>query len=576
MRTIALLLVLVASFVVSPSSALTVNRLNGGASLIYVDFSLTAGPVPLELLRTYNSITAANENTGWSGAFGWGWTAPFETSLTTTPDRTVMLRDGSTGNTVIFRPEKDDPKAKAAFYENLKKAYFEAKANRKYFPAELAKEKLPENVMSRLKTDPLYRAEMAERYGIKGVPTAGLLISSDYGYQTIQFKNNQWVRERDGITQVFDQDGRLIRQQDKNGTAFNFKYSPTQKAQLAEISDQNRMMSLKFTWKGEKVTEIVDNRNQTARYSYDGIGNLSGVVDSNNQAFIYKYESKKFPHLLTKIEYVNESKAGNVVFREIGYEDTGLVSYHRDKDGSELFFTYGKGQSDPENNFWTKSVRKAAGKTEEQYDEYFIKSRADGSKYLHKQESRAAGVTTVTVFTACCAKPQQIVRNGETTNYKYYDNGLLQEKVGPNEELKIDYDPRWKKVSRVVQNGVISTYEYDSRGNLVKAANSKNEKVQLKYDKAGRILEMTDPEGKQITFQYNSLGRPTQIAEKGVGTVRIDYDGEGRIKRTESIVSKSSGRKPSEAQSQEVIRRVMRGFQNLLEILRPAGTTFSS
>ena len=575
MRTSFLLLFLAVVCFSPGASALTVNRLNGGASLIYVDFSLTAGPVPLELLRSYNTITAANENTGWSGAFGWGWTAPFETTLTTTPDRTVLLRDGGTGNTVAFRPEKEDPKAKALFYENLKRAYFEAKDGRKLSPGELAKAKLPENVLSKLKTDPLYRTEMGDRYGIKGAPTEGILISSEYGYQTIQFKNNQWVREKDGITQNFDQEGRLIRQQDKNGAIFNFKYSPVQKNQLVEISDQNRMMALKFTWKGEKVTEIVDNRNQVAKYSYDGLGNLTEVVDSNSQSFVYKYENKKFPHLLSKIEYVTESSAKARVFREIGYDDTGLVTYHRDKDGSETLFTYGKGQSDPENNFWTKSVHKAKGVTEEQYDEYFIKARADGSKYLYKQETRANGVTSVTVFTACCGKPQQIVRNGETTNFKYYENGLLEEKVGPKEELKIEYDPRWKKASKVSQNGVTSTYEYDNRGNLTKAANSKNEKVALKYDKSGRILEMTDPEGKQISFQYNPNGRPTLISEKGVGAVKIEYDGEGRIKRTESVGSKA-GRRPSEAQSQEVIRRVMRGFQNLLEILRPAGTSFTS
>jgi len=574
MRILAIISLWVAVSFSPNASALTVNRLNGGMSLIYVDFSLTAGPVPLELLRSYNSITAANENSGWSGAFGWGWTAPFETTLTTTPDRTVLLRDGGTGNTVVFRPEKDDPKAKALFYDSLKKAYFEAKNNRKMTTGELNKEKLPENVLSRLKTDPLYRTEMADRYGIKGVPTGGLLISSEYGYQTIQFKNNQWVREKDGITQFFDQEGRLAKQQDKNGTVFDFKYSASQKSQLAEISDQNRTMSLKFTWKGEKVTEVVDNRSQTAKYNYDGLGNLVSVVDSNNQSFGYKYESKRFPHLLTKIEYLSESNAKARVFREIGYDEAGLVTYHRDKDGTENLYAYGKGQADPENNFWTKSVKKANGNSEEQYDEYFIKARPDGTKFLYKQEAKVNGITMTTVFTACCGKPQQIVRNGEVTNFKYYENGLLQEKIGPKEELKIEYDPKWKKVSKVMQNGVTSTYEYDSRGNLVKAANSKNEKVALKYDKLGRILEMTDPESRQITFQYNPNGRPILISEKGVGAVRIEYDGDGRIKKTESLASKNQ-RRPSEAQSQEVIRRVMRGFQNLLEILRPAGASFT-
>src|SRR5688500_4531499 len=303
LRQTARAFVLFFLFLCPALEALTVNRLNGGATIIYVDFSIVGGPVPLELVRTYNSITAVSESNGWSGAFGWGWTSPFETTLTTTPERHVILRDGTSGNTFLFKPEKEDPKAKTLFFENVKRAYFERKYERKLSPTELAKENLPESILSRLKTDPQFRAEMGDRYDVKGAPSAGLLISSEYGYQTMQFKDNRWLRERDGVTQVFDNEGRLVKQIDKNGTQFDFKYGTGAKGQLAEISDQNRTMTLKFTWRGDRVTEVSDNRSQKARYTYDGLGNLASAIDSNGQSYVYKYESKKFPHLLTRIEY---------------------------------------------------------------------------------------------------------------------------------------------------------------------------------------------------------------------------------------------------------------------------------
>lgn len=545
---------------------------------MYVDFSiLGTSSVPLELVRSYNSITAASEPTGWLGAFGWGWTTPFETTLTTTPERNVILRDGGSGNTILFKPEKEDPKATAEFFENLKFAYFERKNGRTYTNAELAKEKFPDTMLSQLKNDPIYRAEIAEKYGVKSVPSGDIMISSEYGYQTMQFKNNQWIREKDGITQVFDAQGRLTRQKDKNGSVFEFKYSPSQNGQLIEISDPNRSVSLKFTWTGDRVTEVRDNRNQVARYQYDGFNNLIASTDSSNTTYLYKYENKKFPHLLTKIHYQNESGPKAQIYREVGYDDSGLVNYHRDKDGSTITFIYGKNQSDPENNFWTKSVVKRATQTEEQYDEFFIKARPDGSKYLYKNENRANGNTTITVYTACCGKPQQIVKNGETTQFKYYPNGLLQERVSPTEDSKFEYESRWKKISKVKQNGVFSNYEYDSRGNLVRATNSKNEKLSLKYDKSGRILEMLDKEGKHISFQYNKFGKPTLVTEKGVGTIKIDYDQNGKITKTSTLAIKNTGmRTPSDAQSQEVIRRVMKGFQNLLDIIRPAGSVMAN
>lgn len=80
------------------SQAVVVNRVNGGMNAIYIDFSIQGMIIPLEVVRTYNSITALNEVTGWPGSFGWGWTSPFESALITTAERNVILRDGGTGN----------------------------------------------------------------------------------------------------------------------------------------------------------------------------------------------------------------------------------------------------------------------------------------------------------------------------------------------------------------------------------------------------------------------------------------------------------------------------------------------
>jgi YD repeat-containing protein len=564
---------LILAGIAPPAFGLTVNRLNGGANILYIDFSIAGSVSPLELIRSYNSITALSESNGWSGAFGWGWTTAFETTLTTTPERNVLLRDGSTGNTILFKSEREDPKVKETYFENIKRAYFEKRLGRKVEDSELEKNEIPEKILTRLKSDPQYRAELAIKYGIKSaLPKGETLISSEYGYQTLLFKENHWVRDKDGVTQIFDGDGRLTRQIDKNGIIFDYKYSKVQKLQLVEIKSGDGASDIKFMWRQDRVVEAIDSKNHRARYTYDGLGNLTQVSDSTNQNYIYRYENKKFNHLLTKIEYPNEGGGKEKIFRELRYDDNGLVVYHREKDNSETTYQYGKKPNDPENDFWTKSTRKTAVNSVEEYDEYFIKSRTDGTKYLYKQDTQMAGVTTITLFTACCGKPSQITKNGEVTNYKYYESGLLSERVGPKEDVKLEYDPKWKKVTKVNQNGFISTYAYDNRGNLVKASNTRNQRVSLKYDRFGRIFEMTDPENRQITFKYGDQGKPTVIAEKGVGTIRIDYDNDGRIARTETMNNKESGgRRPSEAKSQEVIRRVMKGFQQLLDIIRPAG-----
>ncbi len=565
----ALLLALAAIFCTS-GNALTVNRLNGSASVVYIDFSLQGPVLPLELARTYNSITATSEQKGWLGAFGWGWTAPFETTLTTTPDRNVLLRDGANGNTVLFRPENEDPKVMTQFLERMKKAYYEREKARTLSKEELARLTLPERIVGQMKRDPDFRSEMAAKYGIESeIPTGQMLISSEFGYQTVYQKNKQWFRQRDGMTQVFDNEGRMVKQIDKNGFFFTFTYSGAQKYQLDQVTDANKSMSLRFKWRNDRVVEIMDNKGNRASYNYDATGNLILASDANRQTYKYVYDNKKFPHLLTRIEYTNESKPGSPVFREIRYDDNALVVYHREKDGAETSFNYGKIARDPENNFWTKSVRSFAGNKEESYDEFLIKARPDGTKFLHRQETKQGGASTVTVFTPCCGKPLEVTKNGVTTSYKYYANGLLKERIGPKEDVKVEYDPKWKKVSRVSQNGVISDYSYDDRGNLVKASNSRQEKVALKYDKLGRILEMVDATGKPITFKYGDLGKPVLIAQAGVGAIKIAYDAQGRIRNAETVNDSKFAR--SKEDPKDVVRRVMHGFQTLLDIIRPAG-----
>jgi YD repeat-containing protein len=557
------------------SEALTVNRINGSASVIYVDFSIPGKVIPLELVRTYNSITALSESTGWSGAFGWGWTSPFETTLTVTPERQVMLRDGQTGNTINFKPQKEDPKVRAQFFESVRAAYFERKLGRKPTKEEYARLQLPENVAARLKSEPAFRAEMADKLGIQlPIPQGELLVSNEYGYQTLQFKANQWTRQKDGITQQFDKDGRLVRQTDRNGVSLLYRYAAGGKGELAEIADTESFMSLKLTWRQGRVVEVVDNKGRRARYSYDGSGNLTQVIDSNGQTYGYRYENRKFPHALTHIDYLSEASTSGTPTRLISYDEAGLVVLHRDKDGTETNYIYGRSTSDPQNQFTTKMIRKSRTGVEEQFDEYQLKDRGDGSKYLYRQLSRQGNETTITIFSACCAKPLQSTKNGQTTKFAYYEDGLLKEKVGPSERVSLEYDPRWKKVTKVNQNGFTSRYEYDAQGNLVRASNSRSDRVALKYDKFGRILEMSDSEGRKLVFRYGESGRPVVIEEPGIGKIQLEYDPGGRIKKATTLAAnEGQGRRPSEAKSQEVVKRVLRGFQLLMDVLRPAGVS---
>lgn len=577
MRSIIKFIGLSLSFLTLSSFGLTINRVNGSLNISYVDFSVPGYAVPLELVRSYNSITALNETSGWSGSFGWGWTSPIETTLTVTPEKKVILRDGGTGNNIIFSSSHSDEKAVEIFTGKVKKAFFEQQKRRKLSESELSQLELPSSMSSKLKTDKQFRSEMASRFNISTDPGSELLISSDYGYQSIQFRKNQWIREKDGIVQVFDKDGRLIQQIDKNGFYFDYIYSAENKFQVSEIHDQDKVTSLKIDWKGDRISSATDNRGRKSVYQYDGLGNLTQVTDSNQQTYVFKYENKKFPHLLTQIDYLTESKGRNLITRMFRYDESGLLTYHRDKEGLETLYSYGRNSNDPEFNFWTKTIYKtSSNQQQEMYEEFLLKNRSDGSKYLYKQEVKEAGTSSTTLFSSCCGKPLQITKNGEVTNFKYTPNGLLKEKTGPRESIQLEYEAKWNKVSKVNQNGIISNYEYDSKGNLIKAVNSKNEQVALSYDKYGRIVELSDQNKKKINFKYGPLGKPVLIADRQLGSVKISYDPDGRILKTETELRVARSRRPTEEESKEALRKILNGFQNLLDIIRPAGIGLSA
>jgi len=549
-----------------------VNRINGGMNAVYVDFSLPGLSVPLEVIRAYNSITAINEATAWPGSFGWGWTSPFETTLTITAERNAILRDGGTGNTLYFKPEKEDPATREQFIKAVTRAYYESKSGRALSEDELKTLKLPEKMAKQIQSSVQFRAEIASNYQIQvTIPKGELLVSNEYGYQTLTFKNNQWIREKEGLLQIFDKEGRIIKHVDKNNTSFTFVYSSGPKSQLIEVHDQDKASSIKLSWRQDRIVQIVDNKGSKGKYAYDNSGNLISVTDSTGQVFNYKYENKKFPHLITQIVYVSESSSNQTVTRNFRYDENGLVIYQKEKEGVEISYAYGRNATDPENNFSTKVTFKNKGVTLEEMDEFFIKNRSDGSKYLYKHDSKGPTGNLITTFTPCCGKPSQIVRNGETTNFKYDAEGFLTEKVGPFQNLKIEYNPKWKKISKIVQNGLTSSFEYDSRGNLVRATNSRKEQVSLKYDRYGKITEMVDGNSNLLSFKYGPIGKPTFISQKGIGTVLIEYDKDGKIIKTETLGPEKTMRRPTQNSSQEIARKVMKNFQNLLNVLRPAG-----
>lgn len=74
---------------------------------------------------------------------------------------------------------------------------------------------------------------------------------------------------------------------------------------------------------------------------------------------------------------------------------------------------------------------------------------------------------------------------------------------------------------------------------------------------------MMDQAKKQINFKYNENSKPVEITDPKMGSISVAYTNSGEVKKVDS----TGGRK--------IALAVTSAFQNLLEIIRPAGVTLS-
>ena len=519
--------------------AMTVNRVNGGFNILYLDSTTPTSQGDINLYRAYNSLTALSEKYGTQGAFGFGFTSALETQLTITQQGELLLRDGSSGNTLAFQAQPSRGNKRRVVY-----------------------------------------------------------VSSELGFQTIVRDGNLWVRTlHDGGEEVFDNQGRLITQ--RNGVSeLHYEYYPLHPLQLRRITTRDQSSWLTLVWKKGHVESAIDSTGKSASYQYDDKGNCVQVVNTSGETFRYLYEIEKFPHLITQIEYFafNLSDLAHAhqpipapqATRILHYNDEGLVTFHRDVDGTESKFNYGKDRSDPRHRFWTKVEKiSTQGERTEEKDTFVLRERTQGSgHYLYKQSVSKGGHHWDIVYTECCGSPLQVTFDNELTTFRYNGEGQLTEKTSPKEHVVLKYESQWHKIKSVAINGVVFTYAYDSRGNLASATSTKNQKVKLAYDKHNRIIVLQDLGKHKATyrFSYRPDGKPATVSEEGVGKVKLVYTEAGDFKeavlespkRGVTAEPNARSRAPYDAQAvRKLVPHILDGFPKVMEALRPIGINFA-
>lgn len=551
----AIVPVFMVGVVAASSAAANVSLKNGNFFIGYTDCSFNGGMEP-KIERVYNSKSSHD------GIFGFGWGSDYEVHLKISADGSVVVHENGGGAQNRFTP----PTINTA---EIDKAVLDIMAAKQKTNAGISGSQASAE-KERLRNDARYRNDEWEKLYDKGLVQArkvadgAVLKSNKFSFQTISKTAKGYERRFDnGQVQTFDNQGKLARMADKNGNFLTLEYDKA--GHLAALQD-NLHRRIGFAFNAAGKVEKVSCDNKVSTYKYAG-NELVYSKDAEGNVYEYKY-SANGRHNLVEVKYTDKTTL-QVGYNEVNKNET--VKWVKDRDGSLMEYGY-TGEGPGGASYSTTVVTKGAdGKeiSKSKY-EYTEKAKLDGERYTYKLETDIDGDKVATIYNECCGLPLEIVRNGDKTTFEYDAKGHVTKKITPTEVTQLEYDAKSSKVSKVVKfpkgskaKPTWAQYTYDDRANLVYAKNSEGKGVKIVYDHQGRIKALVDQDKRQLQFTYNEASRPVEIADPAVGKIQVQYTNSGDIKKVDS----SGGRK--------IALQVTSAFQNLLDIIRPAGVTLS-
>jgi YD repeat-containing protein len=535
-----------------------VSLKNGNFFMSYTDVAYPGGFEP-RLERVYNSKSA------YKGMFGMGWGCEFEPYLTVFASGAIVVKEFGGGAANAFVPVEASPEE----FENEVDAIVQAAVKAGNVKSGAG----ADAYRARLRTDAYLRNQEWETYhklqlvASRQLPLGTVVWSNKFSHQYIKRARDGYVRVfSNGRVEYFDDAGKLKRVVDKNANYIDFSYDD--EGRLRSVVDNlGRSIGLSYNSQGF-VSRLEADRARVATYEYDNRDNLIHSVDVDGNDYRYEYDAR---HNMTRISYTDGTSMEMAYWALDRKEHIKRV---KDRDGTVTTYDYTVDPNDDGHLTVTSDVAGADGTSifKSKY-EYFAKRDARGVEWTQRMISTLDGEVTETVYTEGSGLPLSITRGAEVTKFEYDAKGNVTRKETPTEITELRYDPQVEKVSYVArsyksepQSAIWSKFAYDPQGNLLFAENSDNRSVRLEYDEHGRISSMVDQEKRRIEFSYNINSKPIEIRQvvgDKVGRIVITYTPDGEIEKVDSPEGRS------------IALEVTTAFQNLLEIIRPAGVSLT-
>ena len=271
----------------------------------------------------------------------------------------------------------------------------------------------------------------------------------------------------DGTIKNYDEPGLLTSITDRNGNCITLNRDSNERLISLETSYSEK---LNFSYFNSNITKIEN-------------------VRSPEESVIYTYEGNR----LVKVKDTDD----DVV--EMEYNTDGYMTALKKCDGSRVHFVYGEEASDGR-------VLATATTNEEGYTERFV-------------------------YDLTGRKTRYIDHDNNATIYEYDQTYRTKKETGPDGNTILnDYDSKGNLIS-INENGSITRYSYDGRGNRIKSLYEDGSFEEWTYDTFNLILSYKDRDGITEEYIRDEKGNLIEYKKNGKTVFTQEVDSKGQVTR---------------------------------------------
>ena len=566
-KTLAFSLGILTFFTASFAASVKVDKFRGGLQAEFCDMQFENCPLPLKIIRKYNS-----KNISFPGIFGPGWSSNLDVRLIKIKNNDFLL-SGPFGGCRILRPVKDnvwgDKKGvlvkektcyifrsfdrKTNYVFDLRKriwSFFNAQSQsmRFYYNSlgQLASLKNKFNQWIKFKYDK--RGQLVEVYNSSGQKVSyrydkqGRLVSMDnpIDKQKYVYRNKLLIEKiKTGIFHWkvrYDKSARVTMLETPAGN-IHYKRFNIPAGRLIKIlspgSQEQQILVYKDGSGYEEISNgirklyLLDKRGQLKElitpdgkvsYTWDVLGRLLKTVENGSSSISYKYKGYNFsPSEIIKSSGEKTTYTFDKAYRvtgiksgkdsaELRYDKLGRLVFRKDKAGvSKYYFS--------KLNPWVAS-----------------KITLNDKIIMQTEFDKAGNVISV-------------VSNGKKQNVKDLRrdvrNELFSKRLVPHSEitsadgLKYMLDDNANVVMLRYPSGLIRRSKYDKRGNIIETFlelnNKKTVTKKYTYDKYDNPASETNARGQTKKFSYDGFNRLKKVRFPNGDITSYSYDKFGNV-----------------------------------------------